>query len=201
MKPGALAAMLLLGACAHRSRVPDDTHWMVTDLSGQRHAIAIDGYTVRGRSWFRISMGWALRRWSGYTRAALSYRYEEIWVGDSCSVSELDFDRRIAIEFPRWKVPREYPDLLMVQWLEYTERLKTHELGHAAIALAGFARIEEGSRRAGCADLASVFRKRFSDLRKIQRAYDACTVHGQEQDRCALRPFIAAARYTGVVPR
>lgn len=129
------------------------------------------------------------RRFHGYTRWAVSWRYQLQPSRDACTVALLETDLRVTMQLPRWHQPEGLPATAAREWDRYSAALRAHEDGHADIgaAVADAIGRELAAMRntSGCPALAQEIDRRGMEILEDHRArelqYDATTGHGASQ--------------------
>ncbi|NLC59821.1 MAG: DUF922 domain-containing Zn-dependent protease [Gammaproteobacteria bacterium] len=159
--------------------------------------VTVDYYDVHGDTLLEVARwmdrngpaGDDGRRFHGYTRWQVSWRYQFKPGRDACATAAVDIDLKVTMQLPRWRPPERVPAATVREWERYMVALRAHEDGHAAIgaAVAEAIRRELAAMRSpsGCAALAEAIERRASqildDHKARELAYDASTDHGATQ--------------------
>ncbi|HEX5447953.1 MAG TPA: DUF922 domain-containing protein, partial [Candidatus Saccharimonadales bacterium] len=119
----------------------------------------------------------------------LSSQYS--WTADEagvCHVSSVKVGLHINMVLPKWQSPVNADDSLTITWGNYTNHLRTHENGHAAIDKSYASKLLNDLKNFPSTDCSSIADKLkskakadISALDSANNVYDASTNHGATQ--------------------
>jgi predicted secreted Zn-dependent protease len=157
----------------------------------------VERYPIRGTSEaeLRIEMsakgplGASGRRFDGYTRWNINWRYQYRQDGASCGISTVTTDVKVTTTLPEWSDERAAPERLRTRWREYLAALTEHENGHRTHGMDAAREIDRGiaalSAQASCGvlgnaanDLGNQIIRQYNE-RDLD--YDRRTGHGLTQ--------------------
>jgi predicted secreted Zn-dependent protease len=128
------------------------------------------------------------RRWDGYTRWNVRWRFRYAPEAGTCRVTEVRVEYTSTIVMPRWRPPPNASPMLRRDWDDFVRALRTHEEGHRNI---GADAARQVMRRVGSVTAPSceligerangVGRQTLEEYRVVQRQYDEETGHGRTQ--------------------
>jgi predicted secreted Zn-dependent protease len=129
------------------------------------------------------------RRWDGYTRWYLRWRFDLERGASGCRVAEVETTLDVEMTLPRWEAPADADRRLAQRWNDYLLALTGHEEGHAQIAAEAARQVRrrvgqlpaaatcEAATRASNAVAEQVLR----EANEQERQYDRDTRHGETQ--------------------
>lgn len=123
------------------------------------------------------------------TEWKLTWQFNVMATENGCRCSSLSTQTSILVTMPRWFTPTNAPDTVKQIWQKYAKALAQHEAGHAAIALAAPADLQQRLPAIGEGLDCSTLKQRINTLgqqvidehRKRDKEYDASTRHGATQ--------------------
>jgi predicted secreted Zn-dependent protease len=129
------------------------------------------------------------RRFDGYTRWYVRWRYLYKSVPEGCAIASVVTSADIAITLPRLGADSQASDELKKSFADYVEKLRVHEEGHAQTAIDTAKRIDDGIAalppEATCERLGQVANELgYALIKEANQAdldYDARTQHGRTQ--------------------
>jgi predicted secreted Zn-dependent protease len=129
------------------------------------------------------------RRFDGYTRWYVRWRYLYKSVPEGCAIASVVTSADIAITLPRLSADSQASDELKKSFADYVEKLRVHEEGHAQNAIDTAKRIDDGIAalppEATCERLGQVANELgYALIKEANQAdldYDARTQHGRTQ--------------------
>jgi predicted secreted Zn-dependent protease len=109
--------------------------------------------------------------------------------GEIRRLRSLEIKTTVTYTLPRWTPGPDAPQTVREHWAKYSAALKTHEDGHARIALAAAREIRKrvnaltGERSADRLDreINHAANKAVAEYRELEVAFDKKTVHGASQ--------------------
>lgn len=112
----------------------------------------IERYPIRGASEaeLRIEMsakgplGAGGRRFDGYTRWNINWRYNYRQDGGWCRIGTVTTDVKVTTTLPEWSDDRAAPEPLRKRWREYMAALTEHESGHRGHGMDAAREIDRG---------------------------------------------------------
>lgn len=129
------------------------------------------------------------RRFHGYTKWRVGWKFRYAPRGASCEPTSVETSLDVVMTLPRWTRPDDAPAELEREWERYSAALKAHEDGHAEFGAAAAGeiqrRLSEMSGRSGCRALAEEMNRAgraiIEEARSRELEYDATTRHGATQ--------------------
>lgn len=188
------AAVCLLAACApSRSQLPADgigpvptgltveLHEQYYDITGATPAELRRAMRERGPAE-------GDRRWDGYTRWNVRWRYRYAPRAGVCRMTDVNVTYTSTITLPRWSpAPSISPDIVR-EWRRFVSALEGHERGHRYIGADAAREVLRRIRDVQAmhctaigAEANALGQRILDDYRERQRAYDDETRHGQTQ--------------------
>ena len=157
----------------------------------------IEYYPIEGSSASQLQFAMAARgpagddgrRFHGYTRWFVRWKYNTTRQGKSCQVTSVDVQTSGTITLPQWTNEGAARPALRERWQRYIAALRRHEEGHYRFAVEAAAQIRESlsgmKSGLGCGDLQQRANARGQAIleaqRRSERAYDQATGHGRTQ--------------------
>ena len=157
----------------------------------------VERYPIRGASEaelrFEMSakgpLGAGGRRFDGYTRWNIAWRYKYRLDGGLCRIDMVTTDVKVTTTLPEWNDERATPERLRKRWREYLAALTEHENGHRAHGMDAAREIDRGiaalPAQASCGALGNAANDLGNQIiRKYNERdldYDRKTEHGLTQ--------------------
>ncbi len=162
------------------------------DVSDQVERYAIEGSTpsdLRREMNAKGPRGADGRRFDGYTRWHVSWRYRYHNTGGGCAIASVNTSVKVTITLPQWRNDNRSDSTTRAQWSRYLAALELHEQGHRRHGVDAGSEVDQAIAAmppAGSCDAlgANANALGMSILRKYNQLdldYDRDTRHGATQ--------------------
>ncbi len=118
--------LLLLSACVLSAHA-------AVDVSDQVERYTIEGSTpsdLRREMSAKGPQGAGGRRFDGYTRWYVSWKYRYNSAGSSCAITSVTTSVKVTMTLPQWRNENRADSATRAQWSRYLTALELHEQGH-----------------------------------------------------------------------